>query len=483
MPVTDKLQLEELERSFVVPPASGGYATSDDGGYATSDDPSFSGGPAVTPDMAQQLDTQGTKYRGNILPLRTDMAGKIHFDPNAGVLGSLISGLTAPGDVYTGQVPVFNARGNINPEMNRRAADMAGLIAMPSPGAMQGGMAPRVGPTAHELEASGGRGYDAVRYSGLEFNPQVAVDTANRVANELTRRGYGADVVPELHSILGKVSNPPPGAIANSDALQAIRSNLTNSGKDRQGRAAAGIAVGEFDKILENLTPPNARFQPHPGAATIPATQADIDALAALQKEARQDWAGAQRVNKISGELDAGVTGIQERGDIRAAATHSGMNLDNALRQEVLSFLKNKDAIRGFSAEELKALKAFAEGNALRSGLRMASNAMGGGGGLGALATGFAGVKTLGNAIGSAVPVVGMFLKNAQNTLASRELEKIQQMIAQRSPLGQTYRDATAIIPGMSARDAAVFEAVAPGLLGGAPRPEKLRPYGVGPVI
>jgi hypothetical protein len=465
-PVTDKLLLEQLERSFA-PEA-----------------PVVSSGPAVTPEMASQLDVQGTQAKGSILPLRRDLAGGMHFDPSAGIIGSLVSGLTAPGDVYTGKVPVFNASGDINPEMNRRAADLGGLLALPSPGAMQSRLAPMKGPSAHELEASGGRGYNALRTSGFEASPQVVVSTADRLANELTRRGFGADISPELHNILSKASNPPPGAIVNFDTLQAIRSNLANAGKDRQGRAASSMAVREFDKILEELTPQNARFQPDtPGAAPIPATQADIDALAALQRESRQDWAGAQRVNKMSGELDAGITGLQERGDIRAAATHSGMNLDNALRQEVASFLKNKEATRGFSAEELKALKDFAEGNALRSGLRMASNAMGGGGGLGALATGFAGVKTLGNALGSAVPVLGMFLKNAQNTLASRELEAIQRMIAQRTPLGQTYKDATALIPGMSGRDAAIFETVMPGLLGNVPRPEKLRPPGMGPVI
>jgi len=476
MPVTDKLLLDQLERSLAAPQAGGGYAT--------SDDPAFSGGPAVTPDMAKQLDTQGTQYRGNILPLRVDLAGKTHFDPEAGVLGSLISGLTAPGDVWRGNVPVFNARGDINPEMNRRAADMAGLIALPSPGAMQGRVAPMQGPSAHQLEGSGGRGYNAVRDSGFEFNPQVVVDTTNRVANQLTREGFGTQVAPELHNMLEPPGYIPPGAIANADTLQAIRRNLANAGKDRQGRAASGMAVGEFDKILEELTPENARFRPDtPGAATIPATQADIDALAALQREARQDWAGAQRVNKLSGELDAGITGLQERGDVRAAATHSGMNLDNALRQEVLAFLKNKNAIRGFHPDDLKALRDFAEGNALRSALRLSSNALGGGGGLGALATGFAGVKTLGNALGSSLPVLGMFLKNAQNTLASRELEAIQRTIAQRTPLGQTFRDATPIIPGMSTRDAAVWQTVMPGLLGSVPRPEELRPRGVGPVI
>lgn len=475
MPVTDKLQLEELERSLVPPQAQAGA-------WATSDDPNFSGGPAaVTPDMAKQLDTQATQYRGNMLPIRTDMAGGIHFDPSAGVLGTLISGLTAPGDVATGQVPVFNAQGSINPEFNRRALDMAGLLALPSPGAMQGRVAPMQGPGAHDLEAAGGLGYDATRYSGMQFDPSIVTNTSQRVADELTRRGFGDQVVPELHNIL---ANPPGlGRIADSDTLQAIRSNLANAGKDRQSRAASAIAVGEFDKILESLPTESTRITRPQTGASIPATQADIDALAALQGEARQNWAGAQRVNKMSGELDAGVTGLQERGDIRAAAANSGMNLDNALRQEVLAFLKNKEAVRGFHPEDLKALKDFAEGNALRSSLRLASNAMGGGGGLGAMATGFAGAKTFGNVLGSAIPVVGMFLKNAQNTLASRELEAIQRIIAQRTPLGQTYRDATAIIPGMSARDAAIFETVIPGLLGPTPRPEKLRPPGVGPVI
>jgi len=474
MPVTDKLQLEELERSLVPPPQA------EAGGWATSDDPNFSGGPAVTPDMAKQLDAQATQYRGNVLPIRTDMAGGVHFDPTAGVLGSLISGLTAPGDVATGRVPVFDAQGSINPEMNRRAVDMAGLLALPSPGTFQPRAAPMQAPGAHELEAAGGRGYDAVRYSGAQFDPSIITNTTQRVADELTRRGFGDQVVPELHNILAKP--PGLGSVADSDTLQAIRSNIANVGKDRQSRAASAIAVGEFDKIVESLPTESTRITRPQTGASIPATQADIDALAALQREARQNWAGAQRVNKLSGELDAGVTGIQERGDIRAAAGNSGMNLDNALRQQVATFLKNKDAIRGFSPEEIKALTDFAEGNALRSGLRLASNTMGGGGGLGALAAGFAGAKTFGNVLGSAVPVVGMFLKNAQNTLASRELESIQRLIAQRTPLGQTYRDATALIPGMSARDAAILHTVMPGLLGRA-RPEEPRQPGVGPAI
>lgn len=56
----------------------------------------------------------------NVLPLREDEKG-IHFDPRAGVLGSIISGLTAPGDVATGKLDPMSDEGV------KRAIDLAGL--------------------------------------------------------------------------------------------------------------------------------------------------------------------------------------------------------------------------------------------------------------------------------------------------------------------------------------------------------------------
>lgn len=56
----------------------------------------------------------------SVLPFREDEAG-IHFDPHAGLLGSIISGLTAPGDVLTGKLDPMSDEGI------KRAMDVAGL--------------------------------------------------------------------------------------------------------------------------------------------------------------------------------------------------------------------------------------------------------------------------------------------------------------------------------------------------------------------
>ena len=56
----------------------------------------------------------------SVLPFREDEAG-IHFDPHAGLLGSIISGLTAPGDVLTGKLDPMSDEGI------KRAMDLAGL--------------------------------------------------------------------------------------------------------------------------------------------------------------------------------------------------------------------------------------------------------------------------------------------------------------------------------------------------------------------
>jgi hypothetical protein len=57
----------------------------------------------------------------NVLPFREDESG-IHFDPHSGLLGSIISGLTAPGDVLTGKLDPTSDEGI------KRAMDVAGLV-------------------------------------------------------------------------------------------------------------------------------------------------------------------------------------------------------------------------------------------------------------------------------------------------------------------------------------------------------------------
>jgi hypothetical protein len=214
-------------------------------------------------------------------------------------------------------------------------------------------------------------------------------------------------------------------------------------------------------------------------------TQEQLDALAATQREARANYATSFRANDISGELDRANTGIRERAGIRTAATHSGQNLDNALRQRVASFLEKPDNVAGYSQAEIAALNDFVNpGLGARNAARYSSNLLGGGGGLGSgfvgsAATGLGSYMTgnpaFGMAIGLGAPALGYGLKQGQNALASRALNQVEEMIRMRSPLGEQMQAAMPHVPDL--RDIAALRLL---LLGGA-NTQPFAPFGMTP--
>lgn len=399
----------------------------------------------------------------------------------SGLVQSVGSAATLPGDVYTGKQPIMTPGGAPDPQLMDRTFNLATMAAMPSPAALTGRLGQTAIPTATELKEAGSAGYNAMRNSGLEIRPNVVVDTANGLMNDLTRRGFGADVAPEVHNILNKVATPPTGGFrtfTTADDLEAIRANLGNSGATAKAQEAARRAVGEFDRVLEGLTPKDVVAGPSAGPGLLPAgarapvTQQQLDDLANLQRDARANYAASFRANALTGELDKAATGAVERADLQAGAANSGLNFDNAMRQQVKALIQNKERVKGFSAEEIQALTDFAEGGSLRNTTRLTSNLLGGGQGLGGLAAGAAGAGVgsqvgglWGMLLGAGVPAAGYSLKQLQNALARREIGGIEELVRSRSPLAQTMLGQTPIAqPNL--RDVAVMQALMPGLLG-----------------
>ena len=158
------------------------------------------------------------------------------------------------------------------------------------------------------------------------------------------------------------------------------------------------------------------------------------DAAEALAN-ARGNYAAAMRSDKLTGVADAS--------DLRAAAANSGMNLDNSIRQRVVSILNSPKQSAGFSPDELAALNQVARGTAPRNVLRWVGNLFGGGGGLGAVASGgvsgaigdAAGGPILGAIAGAGVPAAGFAAKQLANALASKSLSAADELVRQRSPL------------------------------------------------
>lgn len=408
------------------------------------------------------------EWSGSILPVSRDAQGNVSFDSNAGLLGSLKRAVTLPAEVYRGETPVPNSGqrredytsepppagptedstwlGSAlglaprawapSDEGMGRVMDMTG-IAMPVnpavraadyaiPGA-RNALVPakktRV-PTAEELKAAGSAGYDAVRDMGVEYSSGAVAAAAKVAKQALEQDGILGNLAPKTHRIIDDLANPPEGSTASSAGIEAARRAFGNAAKDFNNpteQLAASRAIDVLDRFVEAPDPTSVVAGPAPAAGK---------ALA----DARANYAASKRSDTL--------TGIEDAGDLRAAAANSGQNTDNATRSRLASLLLSPKASRGFTAEELAELRQVAEGTLLRNTARNTGNLLGGGGGLGSVVTGgalggaglAAGSPSLA-AAGALAPALGVAAKQAGNAMTRRALQRADENTRMRSPL------------------------------------------------
>src|SRR5581483_11872950 len=128
---------------------------------------------------------------------------------------------------------------------------------------------------------------------------------------------------------------------------------------------------------------------------------------------------------KSAADFDVTMTKAQ----LRSSAPNSGMNLGNTIRQRMADIYLNPKLRRGYTQDELDQMRSIVEGTPLTNTGRMASNILGGGGGLGSAITG---LVTHGVA-----PVAGYTLRRMVNSATTRAARQINEAVRARSPLGQ----------------------------------------------
>lgn len=185
----------------------------------------------------------------------------------------------------------------------------------------------------------------------------------------------------------------------------------------------------------------------------------DAAAAARALADARGNYAAGKRSDKL--------TGLDEAAELRAAASHSGQNGDNAARQRIASLLLNPKQAAGYSSEELAALEEVVRGTASRNALRFVGNLAGGGGGLGAVVTGgVAGAAggsiggPLGAVAGAAIPAVGFGAKKVANALTSRAVDRADELVRMRSPLYEQMMSDASMSAVAPERRAAIVRAL-----------------------
>jgi hypothetical protein len=397
---------------------------------------------------------------------------------DAGFPGAVKQAVMAPGEIYRGEMPTpytrtpgyqygtgLNLAGTTNPDDALAAAQTTASLASPMPTATRA-LGPRPGflppptpftaaqeaaaaalpripsgalpyyslanqhvPSARDLATASDQEYGAIRATGNFVPGGVLTNWAtNAQQSLLTNHSAHPVTAPDTFSLLEQASRPHPdnpflsgvapgpGGTLNFNGADALRQGLSDIAGRRNDNGGATADARAASIALRNLDPL-------------------IDTIDPLAPTARGNWAASQRSQTLTSGFGSATTGIGERADLQAASSHSGMNFDNALRQRVKSFLQNSDNTRGFSDSEIASLNEIAHGSTTQNALRLASNFMGGGGGVAGLLSSVIGEHFLGPAGAIFGPGIGTTIKGWENTIAQRALDRVDAATRQRSPL------------------------------------------------
>lgn len=327
---------------------------------------------------------------------------------------ALYSGATLPGDVYTGKTAVDPS----NPEFIGRTLDFATMATPMAPRSASTLAAPAGIPTADELKAASGSLYEQARNSPLSIEPGAVKNMAGGIQSALEEKGVLREFAPDTHAVLDKIQSAPAGAVATGgnliSAREALRLASQNFNNPREA-LAANRAIQGLDEFIKA-----------PPAQSVLA--GDPAAFAKLAEDARGNYAASKRSELVNGQVDVA--------EGNAAAANSGQNIGNSLRQRFNAVLKSDKKSSGFNDAELTQMQKVRDGTFLGNAGRKAGNILGGGGGLGSVASAAVGAGALGP-VGAAAPILGYALKKMSDAAIRREISKLDEMTRARAPLAQ----------------------------------------------
>lgn len=271
------------------------------------------------------------------------------------------------------------------------------------------GLAARTGaaevPSAEALKTAATQGFESARESGVRIPAADLAATAQKLEAQLHQSGARAYLAPKTYAFLNELKNAPEGAFADAGDLHGMRQAIGDAAAsaDKGERRAAMVVKRALDQQIEKSAPE--------------------------LKDAIANYAALSR--------SATVTGKLEQANEAAGAANSGMNLGNAIRQRFKSILLDPKQQRGYTPDEIAAMRQIVRGTYTENALRIVGNILGGGGGLGSLAAAAAGAHAEGMAGAIGFPAIGMGVRRLGAMLTERQVNRLDEMLRARSPLGE----------------------------------------------
>jgi hypothetical protein len=272
-----------------------------------------------------------------------------------------------------------------------------------------------VAPSSDELLNARTRGYQSPAVQALQIDPNGAERLVNQVQQNLRRDRFSRRQAEQTYDVMDTLRAPEFGASHTLQDFDSARQRLnTIAASPSTDGEAARRAIRSID------------------AYTLRVPQFDVIAGDARQAgrdlfEARANAAAQFRSQRIQDAI--------ERATNTAGATHSGGNLENEIRKNLRTMLNNRKQMRGFNVEEREAIQAIVRGGPVSNIVRRVGKLLGGGGGLGQIASGSAGAAMFGAPGMFALPALGIAANRLGSSALMRRINALDEMVRARSPL------------------------------------------------
>lgn len=319
-------------------------------------------------------------------------------------------------------------------EHAKEGVDTAMMAVAPrgaSPTGIRPGPSPPT-PSGAALRADAVDTFNSPAIKAIPIPPADVANLSQRIENDLLQRGFRPTngSAPGTLAEVQRMVPDPAVAAASVDDLRAARRALNMTAKQRDpanptvatpDATAAGHAIREIDRFLDNVAPP--------------------------LREANANYS--------AGALDRTLDYRNIRAEHRAAKTGSGSNIENTMRQEV-----DKISDRGLRPPEVAARDQIVEGTVARNALRKIGK-IGFGDGVSMMYHAALALPTGGTNL--PIGLAATAARKIGEALTRREIRALSDQIRSRAPVAQALQAA----PRNPSTIPAQTRAIAAMLLGG----------------
>jgi len=206
-------------------------------------------------------------------------------------------------------------------------------------------------PTSAEIKQQAGNLYKQIDDAGVLIKSEPFGQLVNRIKVDIggkIRQVRQPNVVDAINQL-----DEATGSAMNLRKLQDLRSSISEikMSKNMSESKFAGDIVKELDDFVDNLD----------ASKLISPAKGDLEAIK-LVPQARNLWKQARK----SEMLDE----IYRKAEIKSTDPYNDVAFATKLRAEFKTLAANKDKLRGFSAEEVKAIEQAAKGGRIENALR-----------------------------------------------------------------------------------------------------------------